>query len=294
MSRKKAEEKEIKVKKTTKKVADKEIVPIKKKETKKKIVKEEKTHKKVIKKIPKKEEVKEEKQEKKVIKKEIIKKEEILLPKKNQKTLKVLSKIIYVITKILRVCAMIVVPIMAVVAILLPIVFSKIEANGNIIKVDDVRIVIKESSVTASIGEKTYLIGENLKNLDKVIDFLNDNSVLKIMIGVELALIFSIILIIINIYLLMYIEKLFKNIHHGKTPFTDENTDYIHKIGRIMIISIIFAMIFEFVLSLYTKNALSIHFASHSIIAILAVYVIYYIFIYATKLQTKFESKIYD
>ena len=149
-------------------------------------------------------------------------------------------------------------------------------------------------SITANIGDKTYLLADNIKNMNKVINFLNNNSVLKLMIGLELTLVFSIIVIIINIYLLGYIEKLFDNFYRNKTPFTNENTNYIRKIGRVMIISLVASVIFEIVLSIIIKDGYEVHFKSYSIIGILIVYIMYYIFTYATKLQDKSDCNIYD
>lgn len=287
----KKEPKTVKVKKVEKKTPTKKEKPV---TEKKAIKKEEKPIKK--KEVTKKETVKEEKIVKKEEKKASTKRktDNQSLSKKEQKNLKVLSKIVCVIAKIIKVCAMIIVPILAVVAILIPILFSKVEVNGNIVKIDDLRIVMKDDNITVSLGEKTHLIGDKINNLDKVIDFLNDNELLKIMISVELFLIFSIVLAIINIYLLTYAEKLFGNFVKDDTPFTEKNSNYVRSIGKIMIISLIVAIVFETVLSLYTKNVFTLHIASYSVVTIMIVYILYYIFKYAVKLQKKSNDKVYD
>ena len=240
--------------------------------------------------------VKEEKITKPTKKKTTIKTEKIesVLSKKEQKTLKTLCKIVAVITKILKVCAMIIVPIIAIVSIIIPIIFSKIEVNGNIVKFNDIRFVMNNDYITANIGDKTYVISDHIENMDKIIDYINSNSIQRMMISLELTLIFSIIVVIINIYLLGYVERLFNNFYHEKTPFTGENSNYIKHIGKIMIISLIASIIFEFALSFFIDDISKVHFGSHNIIGIIIVYITYYIFLYAAKLQEKEKTCIYD
>ena len=273
----------------------KKVVEDNKEEIKKPKKTKKETNKKSSK-VTKEEIVKEEKVTKSTKKRTTVKveKNNPVLSKKEQKTLKVLCRIVSVITKILKVCAMIIVPIIAVVAILIPIVLSKVEVNGNIVKFNDVRFVMSNESVTAHVGDKTFVISDNVKNMDKLVDFLNSNTISKLLISLELTLIFTIIIIIINIYLLGYASKLFNNFYQGKTPFTDENNNYIRKIGRIMICSLIASFVFEFVLFIFVKDAFAIHFGTRNIIAIIVIYIMYYIFLYATKLQKENDTSIYN
>ena len=138
------------------------------------------------------------------------------------------------------------------------------------------------------------MIGDNISNMDKIISFLNNNSIQKLVITLELILIFSIISLIISVYLLIYTEKLFDNFYHGNTPFTKENTDSIRTIGRIMICSVVASLIFELILTVVMKNAFNVHFTSYNIMRIITVYIAYYIFKYGTKLQAKNTTSIYD
>ena len=281
---------------SSKKTKAKEIVSEKKKE---KVAKPKKTNEskkeKVVKEVKKKEVVKKSSPTKATDKEtKEIKIDNTLLDKNEQKKLKTISKIISVITKILRVCAMIVLPLLFIIMIALPIIFKNVEINGNIIKFDDMNLVLHNDTITANLGEKSYIVANNVHNLDHIISFLNDNSLSKLLLDFELSIGFLIIVVVINVFILQYIEKLFDNFYRGETPFTLENSEYIRKIGKMMIISLIVAFVFELILSITTKGVCSINIGTYGIIEILCVYVIYYIFKYGTYMQKKVNTKIYE
>lgn len=284
-----------------KKTAKKEVEKTDKKVTKKKTIEEVKDKKKVVVKKEtkkKKDEVKKEvaKEEKTVRKteKQVKEKETALLEKKDQKTLKTLSRIVCVLAKIARVCTMIVVPFMAIIAISLPILLSKVEVNGNIIKYKDIRIVMNNDKITATVGDKVYEIADNVENMDQILEFLNTNTVLKVMISIEVSVIFAIIIFIIDIYLLGYVIKLFDNFYRNKTPFTEENSDNIHRIGKLMIYSLVAKIIGELVLAFMGTEISLAKLNSYSIIGVIVIYIAYFIFTYASKLQEKNNTCIYD
>ena len=259
-------------------------------------------------KTSKKETVKETKRDVKVTKKETVKKEaketkkvsatkkkdEALLNKDDQKRFKTLSRVVKIISKIVRIVLMISVPFILMLAIIIPIMFSKIEVSGNIVKFNDARFVLKDDYITLNVGEKTHLIADGIKNMDQVVSFLNDNKLSTLIASFEVALIGAVVAIIINIYIFKDIEKLFDNFYLQKTPLTDENTEYIHNIGKKMIYLLLSELIFGIITTILAKNTFNTHIATYSIIEILIIYVIYYIFKYASNLQKQKESTIYD
>ena len=268
----------------------------------KKTVKEEKKNTTIKEKAKK--EIKEEKKERKTkntSKKEVVTKEKITQPiytceleKKDQKAYRVLSRIISVMAKILRVCAMILVPIIFVMMIIIPIAFKNVEVNGNIIKFNDARFILSDDYITANIGDKSYLLSDGIKNMNQIVKFLNDNSISKIVTSILLVLASIIVTLVISIYLLLYIERLFDNFYRKKTPFEEENAKYIRNIAKLMIISVITSVIFNVIISIVCRDVVNAGVKTYSITIILGLYVLYYIFKYAINMQNKVDTKICD
>ena len=258
----------------------------------KKVTKTKSTKEKTLKKEDNKEktvEVKEEKAKstrKKPLKEEK-KQDEIILSLQDSKNFKTLSRIIAIITKIIRVCLMIFVPIVFLAMILIPIACSNVEIEGNIVKFNDARFVLKDDYITMNIGNRTHLLCDGVKNLDHAVNFLNNNSITSIVIDLEIMLLFNLVVAVIDIYILIYIEKLFMSFVTSKSPFTEENGACINKIGKLMVYSFIVSIVLDLILVLVTKNSLLVNVKTFGIIEILCVFTLYYIFRYGINLEKK-------
>lgn len=287
-----------KVRKTTKKKEDTKVVKETKGPKAKKVKKEEKKLKETKKKKTeavaiKKEETK--KEVKKAIKKEPkTENDKVLLDDKSQNRLKALSKVVSIIAKIGKICLMIIVPFIFIAMIAIPFVLHNLEVNGNVIKFSDASIVINDDYVTFKAGDKIYVSNEDVKALTSVANFFANNTKGDIILLTEVSLGFVSAILIISIYSLIYMEKLFNNIHTQSTPFSVENTDYIYRIGHLMIISAIVSLVFEITIGVLFPKLYIVNITSYGIIEILMVFVIYYIFKYATKLQEEKKTSIYN
>lgn len=238
--------------------------------------------------------VKEEKKETKVTKKETEKKtkgkkeDKVLLNDKDQVWYKSLCKIVKILTKIGKVLLMIFVPFIFLTMIIVPIAFNKFQIEANIIKFDDLNIIVNDDTITFKIGDDTHIIEADAQALDKITTFLTDNSKNSIITYIELYLLLVAIVMILNIYLLGYIEKLFANFVSKHTPFIEENLKYLFRIAIV-------ASVIKFIdLCLNTVDLKSIEFSSLSIYSLLIIYSIYFIFKYAVKLQSENKTKICD
>ena len=282
---------------------DKEEVKKKKTVTKKKVTKEEskkekkttaKKEAKVVKETKKEKVIKEKKvkepKEDKVIK-EV--KEDALLDKKSQKYLRTLSKVVSILAKIGRICLMIVIPFIFIAMIALPFLMKKLDVNGNIIKFDDATIIINDDYVTFKVANSDYVSNVEHQELTYIANFLTNNTKGDILLICEVSLVFIATIVIINIYVMMYAEKLFKNISEKKTPFIEENANYIRRIGHTLIIMEIVLFVFSVLLAVFFPRIDYIE-NKTSIFSILIVFIIYYVFEYAVKLQEKKDTKIYD
>ena len=271
---------EVKKKKTT----------TKKKDTKEEIKKEKKTTAKKETKVAK------EPKKEKVIKEKKVKepKEEALLDKKSQKYLRTLSKVVSILAKIGRIALMIVIPFIFLAMIALPFLMKKLDVNGNIIKFDDAVIIINDDYVTFKVANSDYVSNVEHQELTYIANFLANNTKGDILLICEVSLAFAATIVIINIYVMMYAEKLFKNISEKKTPFIEENANYIRRIGHTLIIMEIIVFIFSVLLAVFFPRIDYMESSRISIFSILIIFVIYYVFEYAVKLQEKADTKIYE
>ena len=91
---------------------------------------------------------------------------------------------------------------------------------------------------------------------------------------------------------LFNLEKLFKNIHDGDTPFTMENVHYIKVMTYLMIAVTIVAAVTDVFVSLLTLTDSTIN-VGFSLVNILFLYSISYIFEYGYNLQKESKGIIY-
>ena len=220
-------------------------------------------------------------------------KEEVLLEKKSQKELRVISKVAYILAKIGRVCLMIAIPFIFLSMIIVPFVLNKVNVDGNIIRIDDASFILNEDNVIAKIGNNTYISEENLSVYGDIFNFLNKNELTRLLWFIELALGFVAISVIIAIYQLINVEKLFKSFHKEKVPFTKENCNHVRNICNLLVASAILSIVAEIVLSLIMPS-FNINIASFSIMQLLVMFIIYYLFRYATEMQKKSNTVMYD
>ena len=224
--------------------------------------------------------------EKKEVKKRTRKTKKVLLDKIDQKRYKVLSKIIKIFTKIGKIVLMICVPFVFLGMIITPIIFKNFEIESNIIKFNDATMILGEDNLTIKIADETEVIEYEQNSMDNIIRFFNENSKTSIIIFIELALLLIAIFLIIEIYMLQYVEKIFDNFLTKKTPFIEENTNYILKIAILLSIVKFMNLCLSMAdLSILNYNTLGI-------LEILMVYVLYFIFKYATQLQLEKETQI--
>lgn len=257
-----------------------------KKETKTKKASEVKKETKV-KSTKKKVEAKEVKPAKVVKTKKSIK-EEVLLNEKDQHRYSTLCKIIRIITKIGRICLMILVPFIFIFMILVPFFFKNVNIESNIIKVDQMSIILQKDNVSFKVGDEISTFYCDQDEISRIVNFLNTHSNEKIVFLIESFLLTLGIVVVLEIYLLNYFEKLFTNLENNKVPFTEENTGYILKICKVLLALKLFVLLMS-ILDFYSSSLTSI-----SVIEILVSFTIYYLFKYATAIQSKTTSKICD
>ena len=213
---------------------------------------------------------------------------------KKQGEVKALSNVISLIGKIGSIVLMVAIPFIILMMLLIPYIIKNIEVRNDeiVFKTDNIKIIdenkIKINDVV--IGEFD-IDGEEYK----IVDVLKNNSNFKIIGFIETGLIFLIVDIIIMIYVLKYVEKLFNNIKNNTTPFILENVKFIKRISYLMIALIIVSPISDVVFSLLLDiSEGESAFELINILEILIIFSMAYIFEYGYEIQKDSKGKMYD
>ena len=232
---------------------------------------------------------------------EVIVKTPAKLNEKDAKGLKILSKIIYVIAKILKVLLIISIPFLICLMVIIPAIVNNIEVGDNYLKYKtpsgDVLTVEGENlslSGKYNIRYKDQVTSEEIQYdvLGQIVKNLKEMDKTKIIVYSETIIVLGIAGIILEIVFFTYLSNLFKNIY-DKTPFTEKNINYLSKMTNILVINIIVTFLFEFIVNNFINYDIRGKFSLDSILVIMIVASLMYIFKYGYNLQKQVKSDIY-
>lgn len=175
---------------------------------------------------------------------EEIKMNVVKFKEKEQKSMKIISKIIYIIARISKIVGWVVLGVAALFTIIACIFIpqTKINTNKHTIK-------FRDNNYKYVVNNDEFSIYRNKSNKIVVIEELTDSelaSVNKVLTKsntyiLSCTLLLTITLLIsgfFTIKMFSYLEKLFVNIHNNDTPFTMENVKYIEKITLYFLLNI--------------------------------------------------------
>ena len=213
---------------------------------------------------------------------------------KKQKEVKTLSNVISLIGKIGAIVLKVAIPFIILAMILVPYIINNVEIKNNEIgfKTENIKIIDENK-----IEIHDIIVGEfDIEDEDyDVIEMFNNNSNAKIIGYIEAGLVFLLVDIIIMIFILNCVEKLFNNIRNNNTPFTLDNVTFIKKISYLMIALIIITpisgVIFNSLLGLSDGNS---PFELMSILEILIIFSMSYIFEYGYEMQKDSKARMYN
>ncbi|MCI9434508.1 MAG: helix-turn-helix transcriptional regulator [Bacilli bacterium] len=235
---------------------------------------------------------------------EDIKMSVVKFKKEQQKKMKLISKTIYLIARISRILVMVCIPVIISSMILLGIVTSKIRIVDNGINNDEIsfnimkdRVIIWENndSIFVKVNDKLETINDikTKETITIIKDVLKNHSKYVALGYVEVGLLFLIVCLILVIIILKHLENLFYNINNGDTPFTLENSIHIKKIAYLMIVITILPNIVGIIFELILNYDLNVGFEMFSLIEILFLFSIAYIFQYGYEIQLDSKGKMY-
>lgn len=214
-----------------------------------------------------------------------------------QKKMKGLSKAIAIIAKIGRIITIIAIPIVVASMIILGFIINRINVIDNEIIFDNhntkINIAEEDNQLSIKVDDAILANTTHQDEIIKIKTILENNSKFMVLGYVEIGFVFLIIVLIFINIMLRALENLFNNINKGDTPFTLENVGYIKKIAYLMIIVTILPSMVGAIFEIILKMDLGIDFELFSLVEILFLFSIAYIFQYGYEIQLDSKGKMY-
>ena len=221
----------------------------------------------------------------------------VSLKKEEQHKMKVLSKIITIISKIGRIFCYIAIPFICLILIITPYLINRVvikdnnltlnllDSNINVLEESD-KVVLKYNGITLADADKEFLN-------TKVVSIFENNSKAKIIGYIETGFGVLLVTIILTSIIFKHLEILFDNINKGETPFTLENVSLIKKIAWKMIIIILMSNIGGGMFELLLNSDLNVEFETYDLVEILFLFSLSYIFEYGRLLGLEAKGQMY-
>ena len=211
---------------------------------------------------------------------------------KKQNQVKSLSNVICLIGKIGGIVLKVAIPFIILAMILIPFIVNNVDISEN-------KITFRTENIKA-IGDKLELFDIIVFDLDEdisseeVISIFEKNSRYEIIGYLEVGCLCLVVELIVMIIILKYVENLFDNIKNNNTPFTLDNVNYIKRISYLMIALIMVNPLAETFFSLiYNVSGNTGGFELMSILEILIIFSMSYIFEYGYVIQKDSKGKMY-
>ena len=217
-------------------------------------------------------------------------KEEIVKFKENQqKNMKIISKIIYLIALIGKIIFAIPTICLIIACIVFPII-------SNTFSIEENKIKILNYETSYSIENNNLTIdGENfpLNTSTDIKEFIQNHDNTFFIISIEYLIISITISAFLTTQILHYIYKFYKNVYEKDTPFTIENEKILKKIFIFALVEMALTKITGILYSIIVNIDLAIEFSIIDFILILILVSIVYMFKYGRMIQADSKAKIY-
>ena len=227
-----------------------------------------------------------------------IKMKVVKLKEKEQKRMKVLSKILEIVAKVGKIGTYIAAVVVLLITVCVPLFMSDVKYKNNTISFknfskDTITLVEKKDEVKAYDKNNKVIKDIRPAFAKTVKTAFDNNSKTSLTIKLSIGFLFLTIYLVVVGIILRSVEKLFKNINKGETPFTMENVSYIKRSAYLMIAAIIVSGIGSGVLDTIV-GADSFSIDTFDLIEILFLFAMAYIFEYGVEIQKDSEGVMYN
>lgn len=217
--------------------------------------------------------------------------------KDQQNKMKGLSKAISVISKIMSIIVMVCIPIIVAVMIILGVMVSKVDIVDNEIRLmgtsDKLVITSEDNKFIVKMNDKEIKDVADQKNILRIKAILENNSKYLLLGYLETGFLVLIVYLVLVGIMLRSLGSLFDNINKGDTPFTLENVNYIKKMAFLMIAITLLPNILGVIFEMVLKMDLDVGLELYSLVEILFLFSIAYIFQYGYEIQLDSKGKMY-
>ena len=220
---------------------------------------------------------------------EVTKADIVKFKKNQQKNMKIISKIIYVIALIGRIVVGIPTVCLLLVCIVFPIISNTFSIDENKIKILNYDLAYSIENNVLKIEEEEY----NINSTTDIKEFIKNHDNTFFIISIEYLLFCLTIFLVLTTLILHYLYKFYKNVYEKDTPFTIENERILKKIFIFTLIEIALTKLTAVLYSIIAKIDLQVEFSIIDLIFILILFSAVYMFKYGRILQADSKSKIY-
>jgi len=216
--------------------------------------------------------------------------------KEKQNQMKGISKVLSLVGKITSIVLKVALGFLVAAMILLPVAFKCIDVeDGHLVSKDKkVQIVEVGKSVEIRVGDHIVVADAQESDINNITPAIERYGEVGTLIFLELGMVFLGAFIIVLIKSLNHLEKLFKNINEGITPFTMDNVDHIKKMAYLMIVCIILSSIGQTILNIPLRGQVNLELNLLNIIEILFLYSMSLVFEYGYEIQQDSKGIMYD
>lgn len=215
------------------------------------------------------------------------------LNEKKQKQVKVLSHTISLIGKIGSIVLKVAIAFVVASMVLMPYIASNIKVTEDKVTITNENIKVVDNKTITLYGVATIGVDEEVSE-EQLLEIFDNHSKTELLIYFELGSVILIASLILTIIVLNNVEKLFKNIEDGETPFTLDNVSIIKKISYYLIAAILVMPVSDILFNQIIAQNETSFIDLMTILEILIIFSMSYIFEYGYEIQKDSKGIMYN
>ena len=215
------------------------------------------------------------------------------LNEKKQKQVKALSHTISLIGMIGSIVLKVAIAFVAASMILMPYIAANIKVTEDKVTITNENIKVIDNKTITLYGIATIGVDEEVSE-EQLLEIFDNHSKTELLIIFELGSVVLIASLVLTIIVLNNVQKLFKNIEDGDTPFTLDNVSIIKKISYYLIAAILVMPISDVLFNQIIAQNETSFIDLMTILEILIIFSMSYIFEYGYEIQKDSKGIMYN
>ena len=215
------------------------------------------------------------------------------LNEKKQKQVKALSHTISLIGMIGSIVLKVAIAFVAASMILMPYIAANIKVTEDKVTITNDNIKVIDNKTITLYGIATIGVDEEVSE-EQLLEIFDNHSKTELLIIFELGSVVLIASLVLTIIVLNNVQKLFKNIEDGDTPFTLDNVSIIKKISYYLIAAILVMPISDVLFNQIIAQNETSFIDLMTILEILIIFSMSYIFEYGYEIQKDSKGIMYN